>query len=113
MTQREQYIATIPVSEHEYDSFVAELETGLRRQYPNWQWDFVRYNDLVPSEAPAGYLTWVRFRASLFNPADVVAVHAKRWMLLGEPVAHLVVAIGEQMEFERSEILRRWKRSGA
>src|SRR5688500_7786605 len=112
MTQREQYIASLPIAEDDYDVFVAELEAGLRQQYPNWQWDFVRFHDLVPCEAPAGSLTWVRFRASLLNPADIVAVHAKRWMLLGEPVSHLVVAIGEQMEFERSEILRRWKRSG-
>ncbi len=109
MTQREQYIASLPISEHDYDAFVAELEAGLRRHYPNWQWDFVRYRDLVPSEASTGPLTWVRFRASLLNPADVVAVHARRWVLLGEPASHLVVAIGEQMEFERSEILRRWK----
>jgi hypothetical protein len=110
MTQREQYIATLPVTEHAYDAFVAELEAGLRMQYPNWQWDFSRYQDLVPAETFGEPLTWVRFRASLLNPDDVVAVHAKRWMLLGEPVSHLVVAIGEQMEFERSEILRRWKR---
>lgn len=96
-----------------YDLLACALEDGLRRRYSAWSWDVARYTQIVPAEILSGMPAWVRFRAHLLHPSSVTASYCRRWMLCGKPVADLVVAIGEQMEFERFLVMHHLGADGA
>ena len=85
----------------EYDALAAALEVGLRRQYPEWEWEVLRYRRLPFADTIGGPPKWARIRAGRREQDERLAFQTKQWLIGERSIAALVTEIGQWIERER------------